>query len=124
MQEWYQCVKENADKNNLDPNLCAALAAGESGIGRKEIRCCWLGYGQYHGPYNLCRGAFKYGDITDWRENTRIGIMLLANKLKKYGSLHAALRHYNTGDKGKKFESYVNNIKRLQRQYKERGIFG
>ena len=49
--------------------------------------------------------------------------MTLAHKIRKYGSLRSALRHYNTDDKGKKFEGYVNNIRRLQRQYKKRMVF-
>jgi hypothetical protein len=123
MCEWYQHVKVTAKKYNLDPNLCAALAAGESGIGKQEVRFCWVSKGKYRAPYNLCRGAFKYGDITNWKINTDIGIMLLANKLEKYKTLHAALKKYNTGDKGKKFDNYVKNIKRLTKSYKDRKIF-
>lgn len=123
MNQWYAHVKVMAKKYNLDPNLCAALAAGESGYKGEEVRFCWVGGGRWHGPYNLARCFFRYGDITDWRVNTELGIAALARKLEKYGTLWNALRHYNTGDKGKKFKSYVNNIKRLQRQYEKRGVF-
>lgn len=123
MQEWYQHVKEVAKEFNLDPNLCAALAAGESGIGGKEVRFCWVGGGKYLGPYNLHRDVVKKYGVTDWKSCTKVGIMLLSNKLKKYGSLWSALRHYNTGDQGKEFEKYVNNIKRLRAWYKKRKVF-
>jgi hypothetical protein len=130
LQKWYQYVKLMADKYDLDPNLCAALAAGESGKGKKEVRFCWVGKtkkypeGRYHGPYNLWRGALKKYDITDWRVNTEVGIRRLASLLKSHGgNLHAALRHYNTDDKGKKYDRYVANIRRLQRQYKSRMVF-
>lgn len=123
LQEWYRYVKVVADKYNLDPNLCAALAAGESGLGNQEVRFCWVGNGKYLGPFNLCRGVVKRYGVTDWKSCTEIGIMLLSHKLKKYGSLWNALRHYNTDDKGKKFDNYVNNIRRLQRRYKQRKVF-
>ena len=123
MQEWYAHVKVTAKKYNLDPNLCAALAAGESGKGNQEVRFCWVGGGKYLGPYNLYHGTVKKYNVTDWKSCTEVGVMLLSNKLKRYGSLWNALRHYNTDDKGKKFESYVNNIRRLQRQYEKRRIF-
>lgn len=123
MQEWYQYVKVCAEEQHLDPNLCAALAAGESGIGGQEVRFEWVGYGKYYGPYNLCRDVVKRYGVTDWKSCTKVGIMLLAHKLEKYGSLWNALRHYNTDDKGRTFENYVNNIRRLQHQYKTRKIF-
>lgn len=123
MQEWYAYVQQMAKKYNLDPNLCAALAAGESGKGKEEVRFCWVGYGKYHGPYNLARCFFKYGDITDWRKNTELGIMALASKLEKWGSLRAALRHYNTGDGPTQFNKYFKNILRLEQQYKDRKVF-
>jgi soluble lytic murein transglycosylase-like protein len=124
MQEWYAYVKLMANKYELDPNLCAALAAGESGKGNQEVRFCWVAGGKYHGPYNLWRGALKKYDITDWRVNTEVGIRRLANLLKSHGmNLHAALKHYNTDDKGRKYDRYVANIKRLQKQYKKRMVF-
>jgi hypothetical protein len=123
MQEWYAHVKQVAKEYNLDPNLCAALAAGESGIGGKEVRFCWVGGGKYYAPYNLHFDVVRRYGVTDWKSCTRVGIMLLANKLKKYGSLWAALRHYNTGDKGKKFDDYVRNIENLRDRYKKRKIF-
>jgi soluble lytic murein transglycosylase-like protein len=130
MNQWYAYVKVVAKKYNLDPNLCAALAAGESGIKNQEVRFCWVGKsrkypdGLYHGPYNLHRCFLDRWDITDWRVNTEVGIRTLAHRLKEYnGNLRSALRHYNTDDKGKKFDGYVANIKRLQRQYKKRRVF-
>ena len=123
MQEWYAYVKQMAKKYNLDPNLCAALAAGESGLGKEEVRFCWVCNGKYHAPYNLHEDFLKKWDITDWRVNTEVGIMTLAHKIKKFGSLWGALRHYNTGDSPKDFERYYNNILRLQYRYKKRGIF-
>jgi soluble lytic murein transglycosylase-like protein len=123
IREWYQYVKVTAKKYNIDPNLCAALAAGESGKGNQEVRFCWVANGKYHGPYNLHRSFLKEWDITDWRVNTEVGIRTLANKIRKYGGLRNALRHYNTDDKGKKFDGYINNIRRLQRQYKKRMVF-
>ena len=123
MREWYAHVKVTAKKYNLDPNLCAALAAGESGIGNKEVRFSWVGYGKYLGPYNLHYSVVERYKVTDWKSCTEVGIMLLSNKLNKYRSLRNALRHYNTDDKGKKFDDYVGNIKRLQKQYKKRGVF-
>ena len=123
MQEWYTYVKVTAKKYNLDPNLCAALAAGESGKGKEEVRFCWVARGKYHAPYNLYRGALRRWDITDWKVNTEVGIMTLANKIRKYGSLRAALRKYNTGDGPAQFNRYVKNIKRIEQQYKDRKIF-
>jgi soluble lytic murein transglycosylase-like protein len=123
MQEWYAYVKVTAEEFKLDPNLCAALAAGESGKGKEEVRFCWVGGGKYHGPYNLARCFLKYGNITDWKVNTRLGIATLAHKLKKYGSLWNALRHYNTGDGPAQFERYYRNIERLRQRYKERKVF-
>jgi len=123
LQEWYAYVRMVAGKYNLDPNLCAALAAGESGLGNQEVRFCWVGGGKYHGPYNLARCFLSQWDITDWKVNTEVGIATLYNKLKKYGSLWQALRNYNTGDSPAQFEKFYNNILRLWRQYKERKIF-
>ena len=107
----------------MDPNLCAALAAGESGYKGEEVRFCWVGGGKYHGPYNLARCFLDKWDITDWKVNTKVGIMTLHNKLIKYGNLHDALRHYNTGDSPAQFERFYNNIKKLKRRYEERKIF-
>jgi len=123
MREWYAYVKQTAEEFHLDPNLCAALAAGESGKEGQEVRFCWVGGGKYHGPYNLARCFLKQWDITDWKINTRVGIMTLAKKIKKYGSLWGALRHYNTGDAPAQFARYARNIEKLQRSYKERGVF-
>lgn len=123
MQEWYAHVKVMAKKYNLDPNLCAALAAGESGLGKEEVRFGWVGGGKYCGPYNLARCFLDRWDITDWRVNTEVGIMTLRKKLNEWGNLHDALRHYNTGDSPAQFERFYNNIKRLWRQYEKRGIF-
>lgn len=123
MQEWYTYVKQTAKEYNLDPNLCAALAKGESGTKEEEVRFCWVSNGKYHGPYNLARCFLKQWDITDWKVNTRVGIMTLAHKIKKYGSLRAALRKYNTGDSPAQFNSYFNNILKLQGQYEARKIF-
>jgi hypothetical protein len=123
MQEWYAYVKVVAKKYKLDPSLCAALAAGESGYKGEEVRFCWVGGGKYHGPYNLARCFLKKWDITDWKVNTEVGIMTLRNKLDEWGNLHDALRHYNTGDSPAQFEKFYNNIKRLWRQYEKRGIF-
>jgi len=124
MQEWYQHVKLTAKKYKLDPNLCAALAAGESGIGNQIVRFGPVCDGKFYAPYNIYRGALKKWDIADWRVNTEVGIMLLANKLEDHNNnLRAALRTYNTGDKGKKFDAYVNNIKRLQKWFKEKKTF-
>jgi hypothetical protein len=123
MQEWYAYVQQMAKKYKLDPNLCAALAAGESGKGGQEVRFCWVGHGKYHAPYNLYRGFLKKWDITDWRVNTEVGIMTLAHKIEKYGSLRAALRKYNTGDGSAQFNKYFKNILRLKQQYKDRKVF-
>ena len=124
MQEWHSYVKVIAKKYKLDPNLCAALAAGESGKGKKEVRFGPVCNGKYYAPYNIHESALKKWNITNWKVNTEVGIMLLSNKLKRAnGNLWIALRTYNTGDKGKKYNSYINNIKRLQNLYKERGIF-
>lgn len=123
MQEWYQLVKVCAKEFNLDPNLCAALAAGESGIGGQEVRFCWVSHGKYLAPYNLHKSVVKRYGVTDWKSCTKVGIMLLANKLEKYGSLWAALRHYNTDDGPREFEGYYNNIKRLKRWYEKRRVF-
>ena len=124
MRQWYAHVKVMASKYNLDPNLCAALAAGDSGIGNQEVRFCWVGYGKYHGPYNLHRCFLKKWDITDWRINTEVGIRRLAELMKSHnGNLHSALHHYNTDDKGRRYDRYIANIRRLQKQYKKRGVF-
>ena len=123
IQEWYDHVKVTAKMYNLDPNLCAALAAGESGKGKEEVRFCWVGRGKWHAPYNLHRGALKYGDITNWKINTEMGILTLYNKLIKYGSLWNALRHYNTGDGPTQFKRYYYNIERLRKGYKDRKVF-
>ena len=123
MQEWYAHVKVTAKKYGLDPNLCAALAAGESGYKGEEVRFGWVGGGKYCGPYNLARCFLDRWDITDWKVNTEVGIMTLHNKLKKYGTLWNALRHYNTGDSPAQFERFFRNIEKLRRQYKERKIF-
>jgi hypothetical protein len=112
-----------AIRYGMDPNLCAALAAGESGKGKEEVRFCWVGGGRWHGPYNLARCFLDRWDITDWRVNTEVGIMTLSNKIKKHGSLRAALRKYNTGDGPAQFERYVRHIEQLRKQYKARRIF-
>ena len=124
MQEWYSHVKITAKKYNLDPNLCAALAAGESGKGKKEVRFGPVCNGKYYAPYNIHRSALKKWNIADWKINTEVGIMLLSRKLKKAdGNLWKALRTYNTGDRGKKYNNYIKNIKRLQSMYKKRKVF-
>ena len=123
MQEWYTHVKITAKKYDLNPNLCAALAAGESGKGKEEVRFCWVGYGKYHAPYNLHRGVLKKWDITDWKVNTEVGILTLRSKIDRYGSLRAALRRYNTGDGPAAFNRYYNNILRLKHKYEQRKIF-
>ncbi len=124
MQEWYAYVKHCAKMYNLDPNLCAALAAGESGYEEEEVRFGWVGGGKYYAPYNICRSGVRKYHITDWKSCTEVGIMLLARKLRKAnGNLHVALRTYNTGDKGKDYDRYVSNIRKLCRQYKKRGVF-
>lgn len=124
MQEWYAYVKVCAKKHKLPPSLCAALAAGESGYGEEEVRFGWVGGGKYYAPYNICRSGVRKYNITDWKSCTEVGIMLLANKLKDAnGNLHAALRTYNTGDKGKDYDRYVNNIRKLRKQYEKRKVF-
>ena len=113
-----------AKKYNVDPNLCAALAAGESGKGKEEVRFGPVCKGKYYAPYNIYYGSLKKWNIADWKVNTEVGIMLLSNKLKRNNNnLHAALRTYNTDDKGKKFDNYVKNIRRLQQKYKDRKVF-
>jgi len=108
----------------MDPNLCAALAAGESGKGKEEVRFGPVCRGKYYAPYNIHRSALSKWNIANWQVNTEVGIMLLAEKLKRSGgNLHSALRTYNTDDKGKKFDNYINNIRRLRKGYEKRGVF-
>jgi len=124
MQEWYAFVKETAKEYKIDPNLCAALAAGESGYGDQEVRFGPVCDGKYYAPYNLHYSAFKKWNIANWKVNTKVGIWRLSELLKSHnGNLHAALQHYNTDDKGEKYDGYVANIKKLQRQYKKRRVF-
>lgn len=123
MREWYDHVKVIAKKYNLDPYLCLALAAGESGKGKEEVRFCWVGGGRWHGPYNIARCFSKKWDIADWKVNTEVGIMTLHNKLKEHGTLWKALRHYNTGDGPAQFNRFFYNILRLKHKYEERRIY-
>ena len=123
MREWYAHVKVVAEKYGMDPYLCLALAAGESGKGKEEVRFCWVGGGRFHGPYNIHRGALNRWDITNWRVNTEVGIMSLANHLREQGSLRGALRKYNTGDSPSQFDRFYRNILRLKRLYENRMVF-
>ena len=117
MQEWNRYVEAMAEKYNVDKYLCLALAETESSGKGERIRFGKISK-TYYGPFGIHKCFLKKWDIADWKVNTEVGIRALAGHIKRQGSLHGALKKYNTGDKGVKFEGYVNKIKNLQRKYK------
>lgn len=121
MQEWYQYVGVMAEKYKVDKYLCLALAETESSKWGNRVNFGWISK-TYCGPFGIHKcfsGPPWYWDIADWKVNTEVGIKALSNHLRRAnGNLHKALKKYNTGDRGAKFERYVKRIKNLQAKYK------
>jgi len=112
-----------AEKYDVDKNLCLALAETESSGKGERIR-----FGQisktYYGPFGIHKCFLKKWNIVDWKVNTEVGIRALSGHLyRANGNLHNALKKYNTGDKGEKYNKYVRRIKNLKKQYEKENVF-
>ena len=113
-------VKAYSLAYHMDPYLMAALAETEgSGHGQRfrfgRVGRYWLPFGIYHG-WKVPRADTPGG-------NAEAGIKAMARHLRKYGSLRVALAHYNTGDKGERFERYYKRVLYLARQNRDAWIF-
>jgi soluble lytic murein transglycosylase-like protein len=108
-----------SEKYGIDPNLALALAEVESSEKGRIFRFGRMGKGTFYGPFGIHKSFLSKWDIADPFVNTEVGIRALSNHIKKQGSLRGALKKYNTGDHGVKFERYFKRIKSLQHKYEE-----
>jgi hypothetical protein len=120
MAEWIILVKAYSLAYGVDPNLSLALAEVEgSGEG---CRFRFGRYGKYDLPFGLdYRCKVPRADTPGG--NAEGGIKALAGHLRRQGSLHAALRKYNSGDSPAQFERYFRRIKYLEKQNRMARVF-
>ena len=120
MADWLTLVKAYSLAYKVDPNLTYALARIEGNDKHGRLR-----FG-LHGRYYLPFGIEKHCNVPRaWTPggNAEGGIKAIARHLRRYGDLKTALRHYNTGDKGRKFDRYYQDIVALRNQHEREGVF-
>lgn len=108
MQDFFVLVHAYSSAYGVDPHLALALAEAESSLGKQRFR-----FGR-HGNYLLPFGIFvgcKVPRADTLGGNTEAGVKALARHLRKAkGNLYEALKKYNTGDKGAKYDRYYHRV--------------
>jgi hypothetical protein len=102
----------------VDPYFALAVAETESSNSWQRYRFGKMGR-TFYGPYGIRDIFIKKWDISNPYINTEVGIRALG----RYKDQKRALKKYNTGDRGIKFERYYKRIKYLERKNREENIF-
>jgi hypothetical protein len=116
MSNWLHHVYITSAKYKVDPYFALAVAETESSCKGQQFRFGKMGKGTYYGPFGIHRCFLKKWAINDPLVNTEVGIRALA----RYSSQRRALQKYNASFN----EAYWRRIKQLERQNRERRVFG
>jgi hypothetical protein len=127
IQKWCNLIDQYAAKNNLEPNLIAALILQESGGDPKAY--------SYSGAVGLMQVMHRDGlaatmvcdsgpcfsdrpsmtELQDPEFNIAYGTQMLAGLLRKFGTIREALRAYGPMDVG---YSYADTVIQISEQYR------
>jgi hypothetical protein len=99
-------IRQEAVKQNADPNFCLAVAHIESRIGNQELRIGRLGNSRYYGPFGINKCFLARWPIDRLDINIRVGVNALRGGFK-------SLRRYNANCT----HSYLAAVRQAYRKY-------
>jgi hypothetical protein len=118
VKDWMNWVQYCSKKYGIDPYFALAVAETESSNSHQRFRFGKMGR-TFYGPFGIHKCFLNKWDIDNPYVNTEVGIRALA----RYGDQRSALKRYNTGDRGARFERYFKRIKYLESRNRSNHIF-